>query len=143
MKDKVKAIVLDGNLVSETYINKVVDEGLKDVCEILGIDKKKPRGLAGYSFGFVYRMYWQHNIEENTSMELTTKVGVSSPIFINSKVVITSQDVFAEDPFAKDPLKNVTFLDVKQDHVRKYFNTKDSFWALEKLMLGDDKDFDF
>ena len=35
-----------------------------------------------------------------------------------------------------------TFI-VKQDHVRKYFNTKDSFWALEKLMLGDDKDFDF
>lgn len=29
MKDKAKVIVLDGNLVSETYINKVVDEGLK------------------------------------------------------------------------------------------------------------------
>lgn len=143
MKDKAKVIVLDGNLVSETYINKVVDEGLKDVCEILGIDKKKPRGLAGYSFGFVYRMYWQHNIEENTSMELTTKVGVSSPIFINSKVVITSMDVFAEDPFAEEPLKNVTFLNVKRDHVIKYFNTKNSFWALEKDMLGGDKDFGF
>ena len=143
MKDKAKVIVLDGNLVSETYINKVVGEGLKDICEILGIDTKKPGGLAGYSFGFVYRMYWQYNIEENTSMELTTKVGATSPIFINSKVVITSQDVFAEDLFAEEPLKNVTFLDIKQDHVRKYFNTKNSFWALEKLMLGDDKDFDF
>lgn len=125
MQDKVKVIVLDGNLVSETYISKELVTALKDIYKILDIDEySTDRFLTkAASFGDRYTMFWQVKRVEETSMELTVYSGVPSPVFIDSKVIIVYEDTS----------KNTSGLsDIKQEEVRKYFNTKNKFWALVK-----------
>ena len=125
MQDKVKAIVLEGNLVSEVYISKELVAARTDIYKILDLDEySTDRFLTRAAvFGDRYTMFWQFKREEETSMELTIYSGVPSPIFIDSKVIIVYED----------PSKNTSGLsDIKQEEVRKYFDTKNKFWALVK-----------
>lgn len=111
----VKAIVLDGIFVNEVYIDK--NKGINAIYELLGVESN----LGHYSFGEGYTMFWQTEREENTSMEITTKAGAPYPIFIDSKVVIVSEDI-----------RKSELVDIKLSKVKKHFKIGLSFWALVK-----------
>lgn len=111
----VKVILLDGHFVNEVYIDKM--QGINEIYRLLGVESN----LGHYSFGEGYTMFWQTEREENTSMEITTKAGASYPMFIDSKVVIVSED-----------LKTSELVDIKLSKVKKHFKIGISFWALVK-----------
>lgn len=111
--NKVKAILLNGNKVEEILLN--APNTIGDALKILGVDE-----LQGYhTFGGGYTMLWQDDFLEDTSMEITMYAGATYPIFIDSKVVIINEDVVKEES-----------IDVDIDDVKRYFNTKNAFWAL-------------
>lgn len=116
--EKVNILILDGNNV---YMEQVEQRKVSQrIYEILGIDR-----LQGYhTFGEGYMMWWQDKRKENTSMEITTYAGASFPIFIDSKVVITNEDTWSGK-----------YIDVDIKNVKKYFNTKGSFWALMRNFI--------
>lgn len=118
MNDKVNILILDG---SDVYMELVEQDNVsKRVYEILGINE-----LQGYhTFGEGYMMWWQCEREEPTSMEITMYAGASHPIFIDSKVVITNEDLCTEK-----------YIDVDIKNVKKHFNTKNSYWALMKNFI--------
>lgn len=113
MSKKVNIVILDGRDVRM----ELVEENMvaSRVYEILGINE-----LQGYhTFGEGYMMWWQEERVEKTSMEITMYAGALYPIFIDSKVVITNEDLSVEK-----------YIDVDIKDVKRYFNTENAFWAL-------------
>ena len=119
--NKVKVLVLDGNVVNEVYIDKL--NPIKEIVNILGLEPNKmtPDSMESKSFGLGYKLFWQNDRIEKTSMEITTQFGLKYPFFIDSKVVIVYLDIFEGG-----------LLDINLSDVKKHFNTKNAYWSLIK-----------
>lgn len=115
--DKVKAILLNGSEVSEIFLDK--EDIYNDINKILGTNILQ----RYFSFGIGYSAFWQEERCEKTSMEITMKAGAPYPMFIDSKVIIINED-------------DNGIIDVDIDNLKQHFNTKNQFWALERLFIS-------
>ena len=118
--NKVRVILLDGNKAKAVYIDK--DNGIEEVRKLL--NTKSSLGYHSFGDGYatlgeVYIMFWQTERKEKTSMEITTKAGAPDPIFIDSKVVIVSEDLSKDD-----------LVDINIENVKTHFNTNNAYWSL-------------
>ena len=115
-----KCVLLNGNK------SEVINYSFReiDIKKYFGVDDFDNMGY--HSFGKGYTAWWQEEMREPTSMEITMYAGASYPIFIDSKVLITKEDMTVEDDEEDNQI------DIKLTELKKHFNTENSFWALIK-----------
>lgn len=120
--NKVKAILLKGKGQKEEIIELNSEHTFKDIYKYFGVNGFDDIDYC--TFGQGYTAIWKNEQNDNTCMEITTYVGASFPIFIDSQVII----VYENEEEQSD--------DVDIDDVKKYFNTDGSFWALMRTHIA-------